>query len=124
VILNITGATQHAVPLHAAGSAVNAAIRTFSKVLSLELAPARIRVNSIAPGRIRTARIEEVFRTEALRLGGTPQEAEARTVAQIPVGRLGEADDIARLVCFLASEHAAYINGAAIPVDGGKSPLA
>jgi len=51
-ILNITGATQQTVPLHIPGSACNAAVRMFSKELSMELGPMNIRVNSLGPGRI------------------------------------------------------------------------
>jgi len=123
IILNITGATQQGVPLHAAGGAANAALRMFSKVLSLELASARIRVNSIAPGRIRTARLTETFAAEASVAQTTAQTIEARMIASIPAGRLGEVEDVARMVCFLASDAAAYVNGAALTVDGGKSPL-
>jgi len=123
VILNITGATLQGVPLHAAGGSANAAIRMFSKVLSQELAPDRIRVNSIGPGRIRTERVAHTFAAEALASGRSPQAVEAATVAGIPVGRLGEPDDIGSLACYLASDLAGYINGAAVPVDGGKAPL-
>jgi 3-oxoacyl-[acyl-carrier protein] reductase len=123
VILNITGATQQGVPMHAAGGSANAALRMFSKVLSLELAPWGIRVNSIGPGRIRTERLRRTFAAEAA-AGGTSSDAlEAAMIAAIPTGRLGEVDDIAKLVCFLSSDSASYINGAAIPVDGGKAPL-
>jgi NAD(P)-dependent dehydrogenase (short-subunit alcohol dehydrogenase family) len=56
VIVNITGANQQAVSLHSSGGSCNAAIRMFSKVLSQELGPMGIRVNSIGPGRIQTSR--------------------------------------------------------------------
>jgi 3-oxoacyl-[acyl-carrier protein] reductase len=123
VILNITGATQQGVLLFSAGGSCNAAVRMFSKVLSLELAPLGIRVNSIAPGRIKTTRLVATFAAEAAASGSTPDMIEAKNVASIPSGRLGEPLDIANLVCFLASDLSAYINGAAISVDGGKSPL-
>ena len=123
VILNITGATLQGVPMHAAGGSANAALRMFGKVLSLELAPWGIRVNSIGPGRIRTERLRRTVAAEAAAGGTTSDTVESKMVAAIPSGRLGEVDDIAQLVCFLCSDAASYINGAAIPVDGGKAPL-
>lgn len=123
VILNITGATQQGVPLHSAGGSANAGLRMLSKVLSLELAPWNIRVNSVAPGRVRTERLQRIVNAEAAAAGKSVEAVAASMTAAIPAGRLGETEDIARVVCFLASDLAAYINGAAIPVDGGKSPL-
>ena len=123
VIINITGATLQGVALHSAGGSANAAIRMFSKVLSLELAPLGIRVNSIGPGRIRTTRLDQTFAAEAAASESTAEAVAAKMIATIPAGRLGETADIANLVCYLASDVSGYINGAAMTVDGGKSPL-
>jgi 3-oxoacyl-[acyl-carrier protein] reductase len=120
-IVNITGTTQQAVPLHTPGSACNAAIRMFSKELSMELGPLNIRVNSVAPGRIQTARADRILRTTAAVQGTAPDVMLAQLVKAIPSGRLGTIDDIADAVCFLVSERATYINGAALVVDGSKS---
>jgi NAD(P)-dependent dehydrogenase (short-subunit alcohol dehydrogenase family) len=121
VIVNITGATQQAVPLHTPGSACNAAIRMFSKELSVELGPLNIRVNSLAPGRIQTARADRLLEASAAAQGISPEAMRTRLVATIPSGRLGTIDDIADAVCFLVSERAGYVNGAALVVDGSKS---
>ena len=121
VIVNITGTTQQAIPLHTPGSACNAAIRMFSKELSMELGPLNIRVNSVAPGRIQTARAERLLEATAAAQGTTPETVLSQLVKTIPSGRLGTTDDIADAVCFLVSERATYINGAALVVDGSKS---
>ena len=121
VIVNITGTTQQAIPLHTPGSACNAAIRMFSKELSMELGPLNIRVNSVAPGRIQTARAERLLEATAAAQGTTPEAVLSQLVKTIPAGRLGTTDDIADAVCFLVSERATYINGAALVVDGSKS---
>jgi len=121
VIVNITGTTQQAIPLHTPGSACNAAIRMFSKELSMELGPLNIRVNSVAPGRIQTARAERLLEATAAAQGTTPEAVLSQLVKTIPSGRLGTTDDIADAVCFLVSERATYINGAALVVDGSKS---
>jgi NAD(P)-dependent dehydrogenase (short-subunit alcohol dehydrogenase family) len=120
-IINITGATQQAVPLHTPGSACNAAIRMFSKELSMELGPLNIRVNSVAPGRIQTARADRLLDATAAAQGTSPAAILSQLVRTIPSGRVGTIDDIADAVCFLVSERAGYVNGAALVVDGSKS---
>jgi NAD(P)-dependent dehydrogenase (short-subunit alcohol dehydrogenase family) len=121
VIVNITGTTQQAIPLHTPGSACNAAIRMFSKELSMELGPLNIRVNSVAPGRIQTARADRLLAATAAAQGTSPDAILSQLVNTIPSGRVGTIDDIADAVCFLVSERATYINGAALVVDGSKS---
>jgi 3-oxoacyl-[acyl-carrier protein] reductase len=122
-IVNITGTTQQAVPLHTPGSACNAAIRMFSKELSMELGPLGIRVNSVAPGRIQTARADRLLVATAAAQGTTPDAVLADLVKTIPSGRVGAPDDIGDVVCFLVSDRASYVNGAALVVDGSKSPV-
>ena len=112
-IVNITGTTQQAVAFHTPGSACNAAIRMFSKELSIELGPLNIRVNSLAPGRIQTARGDRLLEATAAAHGTTPDAMMKELVKTIPSGRLGTIDDIADAVCFLVSERATYVNGAA-----------
>jgi glucose 1-dehydrogenase len=84
----------------------------FMKSIAQELGPQRIRVNSIAPGAIRTK-----INTEAW---STP-EAEAALLELIPYGRVGEPDDIGRIAVWLASDDADYVHGASIVVDGGMT---
>jgi NAD(P)-dependent dehydrogenase (short-subunit alcohol dehydrogenase family) len=121
VIVNITGATQQAVPLHTPGSACNAAVRMFSKELSMELGALNIRVNSLGPGRIQTARADRLLEASAAAQSTTTEAILRGLVATIPSGRLGHVKDIADAVCFLASERATYVNGSALVVDGSKS---
>ena len=121
VIVNITGTTQQAVALHTPGSACNAAIRMLSKELAIELGPLNIRVNSLAPGRIQTARSDRLLHATAAAQGVSAADVMTQLVKGIPSGRLGEGDDIADAVCFLVSERASYVNGAALVVDGSQS---
>jgi len=120
-IVNITGTTQQAVPLHTPGSACNAAIRMFSKELSMELGPLNIRVNSVAPGRIQTARADRMLDATAAAQHVSPETMLGNLIKTIPSGRLGTGEDIADAVCFLVSDRASYINGAALVIDGSKS---
>lgn len=87
-------------------NAVRPGVIGWANTLARELGPRGITVNSIAPGRIDTPRLADV--------GSGP-----KLVEQIPLGRLGAPREIGDVVCFLASDRAAYITGAVIPVDGG-----
>jgi glucose 1-dehydrogenase len=80
--------------------------------LAQELAPLKIRVNSVAPGAIRTAINTEAWRTEAARQD---------LLELIPYGRIGEPEDIARAVTWLVSDAADYVTGATLVVDGGMT---
>lgn len=89
--------------------AAKAAVAQFTEVAAIELAPWGIRVNSVAPGAVVTPLVEP-YLNPAMREG---------YVSRTPLGRLGQPADIARVVAFLASEESHWIDGAAIPVDGG-----
>jgi 3alpha(or 20beta)-hydroxysteroid dehydrogenase len=84
------------------------AVRGMTKTAAVELAPDRIRVNSVHPGLIDTPMIA----------ANTP-EVNAGVVAATPLKRAGSPEEVARLVLFLASEEASYITGAEVAVDGG-----
>lgn len=89
-----------------------------TKSLALELGPAHITVNAIAPGAIRTPGASATAPGSEM----TPEQMAAITaafLARIPLGRQGEPDDIARVALFLASPAAAYMTGATLVVDGG-----
>jgi 3-oxoacyl-[acyl-carrier protein] reductase len=108
-IISVSGALV-APKLNAAAPA-KAALASWSRTLAFELGAYGITVNTIAPGRINTAQILKLHPTEQSRADYIKQN--------IPAGYFGEPADIGHLVAFLASPLARYINGAAIPVDGG-----
>ena len=91
----------------------------FAKTLATELAPDKILVNNVCPGIIFTDRIQQLATVRAEEAGITFEEALARMTADIPIGRIGDPDEFANLVVFLASERASYITGTTIQVDGG-----
>jgi 3-oxoacyl-[acyl-carrier protein] reductase len=91
----------------------------FAKTLATELAPDKILVNNVCPGIIFTDRIQQLATVRAEEGGITFDEALANMTADIPLGRIGDPDEFANLVVFLASERASYITGTTIQVDGG-----
>ena len=93
----------------ALSNAVRPGLVGWLKTLSKELGPDGITVNTIAPGQIDTERLRALY-------GGTPPP---QAFDRIPARRVGLPAEIAATACFLASEQAAYISGAVVPVDGG-----
>ena len=90
-------------------SAAKAGVHGFTKALAFEGAAKGITVNTIAPGYIATEMVAAV-----------PKEVlETKIIPQIPVGRLGESDEIARAVVFLAADEAGFVTGACLDVNGG-----
>ena len=100
-------------------TAMRTAVTTFMKTLSKELAPYGITTNTVMPGVIHTDRIVNLRKAKAEREGTSLDIEMDKTARAIPVGRLGEPQELADLVTFLASPRAGYITGANIPVDGG-----
>ncbi len=94
-------------------SATKAAVDTITKSLAKELAPRKIRVNSLNPGGVET----EGARTAGI----TGSELEKNIIAQTPLGRIGHPDDIGRVAVFLASEDSGWITGEALAVAGGHA---
>jgi NAD(P)-dependent dehydrogenase (short-subunit alcohol dehydrogenase family) len=90
-------------------AASKAAIYSMTKTLGAELAPFNIRVVGYAPGIIKTRMTEPWIQAKGKELK-----------SQIALQRLGEGEDIAKVILFLASDHAAYITGTCVEISGGK----
>lgn len=91
-----------------------------AKTLAIELAP-RIRVNSLAPGRINTDRIRSLDKIRAESQGITPQEAAEQSSKLIPFGRYGEPSEFGAFAAFLLSPAASYVSGLAAHADGAMT---
>ena len=113
-IVNLTG-TSEPKALNAAFTA-KAAVHVWSKGLSREFAKYGITVNCIQPGRIRSEQIDKRYPTDEMR--------REFALADIPMERFGEPEELGNLAIFLASPLAGYITGTVIPVDGGMSRFA
>lgn len=89
-------------------AAAKAGLEGFSRALAREVGSRGITVNAVAPGFIDTDMTREL-----------PEAQRDALLGQIPLGRLGQAEEIAKVVAFLASDGAAYVTGATVPVNGG-----
>ncbi|HRR40256.1 MAG TPA: SDR family oxidoreductase [Syntrophales bacterium] len=98
---------------------VRSGVIGFAKSLSNELAPFNITVNSVCPGYTLTDRVRNLSKVLAEKQKTTPEAVIKKWESEIPMGRLGRAEEFATLVAYLASEGAGYITGAAIQIDGG-----
>ncbi|OWW19544.1 SDR family NAD(P)-dependent oxidoreductase [Noviherbaspirillum denitrificans] len=107
-VASMSGMYPH--PGYGAYSASKAALLMLCRQLAQEWAADGIRVNTVSPGMIRTPLTERVYQNE---------EVAARREAMVPLGRIGRPEDIARAVAYLLGDHAAYVTGENLRVDGG-----
>lgn len=91
----------------------------FIKTISQDLAAEGVLCNVVAPGFIRTARVEQLLASQAAARGTTPEAVLEEITADIPAGRIGEPEEFANAVAFLASDAASYVTGHTLQVDGG-----
>jgi 3-oxoacyl-[acyl-carrier protein] reductase len=103
----------------ALSSVCRIAIAGLVRTLARELGPKGIRVNGILPGQIRTDRTNQLARDVARRRNVTEEQAIHAMESEIPLGRIGTTEELARTIIFLGSEMSAYVTGAMVPVDGG-----
>jgi 3-oxoacyl-[acyl-carrier protein] reductase len=109
IVAITSSSVREPIPGLALSNTVRPGLVGWLKTLARELGPEGVTVNVIAPGRIDTERIREVYPD-----GATKEDLEA-----IPLRRLGSPREVGDVICFLASDRAAYVTGAVIPVDGG-----
>lgn len=122
-IINVVHPGAKAPTANSAPSSLSrAAGLALTKIMSLEGASANILVNAISVGMIHS--------DQWVRMSGSDRTGEAyramtgKMAEGVPMGRVGEADEVATVACFLASDLASYVTGTCINVDGGKSPVA
>ena len=116
IVLNGSVHAVMGMPGYSAYAAAKGGVRSMTRNLASELAPRRIRVNQVTPGGTRTPIWSSLAPTDAARAA-----IEARISRGAPLGRIGEADEVAKAVLYLASDDASNVTGTEIVVDGGAT---
>jgi len=119
IVLGTSSAVKEPIGTLALSSVMRTSVASLSKTLATELAPKRIRVNQLIPGRIDTDRVKEIDQDNARRSGITVPEQQKKIFATIPMARYGDPEEFAAAAAFLFSDAATYITGASLQVDGG-----
>src|SRR5918911_2893124 len=117
IILNASIAASKGVEASSVYNATKAAIRSFARTWTADLKQRKIRVNAISPGRIETPIFNGVLNEEQI------NQFNATIVANVPLGRMGSPDEVAKAVSFLASDDSSYITGIELSVDGGMAQI-
>lgn len=118
-IVNIASLVAHGrAPLNAAYASAKAAVISMTKNAAVRYAKRGIRINCVSPGFIRTPPVERMFETMA-KGEKTAADLEKAYTRQIPMGRLGEPEEVANAIAFLASRDASFVTGTELIVDGG-----
>jgi 3-oxoacyl-[acyl-carrier protein] reductase len=119
ILVGTSSTVKEPVPNLALSNVMRSGVTSLVKTLSGELAPVKIRINSLLPGRIATDRLEHLDRINAERAGVPIDEQRRRAASVIPLGRYGAPEEFGRAGAFLLSDAASYITGASLQVDGG-----
>lgn len=120
ILVSTSSSVKEPVPNLGLSTVLRSSVSALSKTLAIELAGRKIRVNQIIPGRIDTDRVRHLDEVNAKKAGVTADQAKARAIAAIPMGRYGQPDEFGRVGAFLLSDAASYMTGATIQVDGGQ----
>jgi 3-oxoacyl-[acyl-carrier protein] reductase len=119
-IVNVVGAAaRNPSPSYMIGGAANAALINFTKALADLGARSGVLVTAVSPGPVRTERWQQLVRQQAAAAGKSEEEYEKEMAGGYPLGRIASPDEVADLVCFLASARASFLTGIAITIDGG-----
>jgi glucose 1-dehydrogenase len=103
-----------ALPDHVAYTISKGGLAQLTKAMAIALAPQGVRVNAVGPGTIETPLLAGVVKDEAFR---------KKVLSRTPMGRIGQPDEVAAIVVWLASDEASYVTGTTVYADGGRLPL-
>jgi 3-oxoacyl-[acyl-carrier protein] reductase len=119
ILMATSSSVKEPLPNLTLSTVLRAGVSALAKSLALELAPDKIRVNQIVPGRIETDRVRQMDEVNGRRAGISAAEQKTRSTATIPLARYGAPDEFGAAAAFLLSDAASYITGATLQVDGG-----
>ncbi len=121
-IINIISTSVKApIPQLGVSNTIRAAVANWAKTLSFEVGKWGITVNNVLPGYTETSRLQSLISARTQKLQKSEEEVRREWIEGIPLGRIGQPEEIAKAVAFLASPAAAYISGINLPVDGGRT---
>lgn len=118
IILNASIVSIKGMPAFSVYSATKAAVRSFARSWTVDLKDRKIRVNALSPGPIDTPALELLAGSEA-----EANKFKAGMTAGVPMGRMGQADEIAKAAVFLASDDSSFVTGIELFVDGGMAQI-
>lgn len=119
IVTIASSGVEQPIPNLGISNTVRASVVGWSKTLATEVAPQGVTVNVVLPGRIHTARTDELDAAAAKRTGRSVQDIARDSAASVPLGRYGTIEEFASVVVFLASARASYVTGSRIRIDGG-----
>jgi 3-oxoacyl-[acyl-carrier protein] reductase len=117
IVIILSSSVREPIPGLVTSNVLRPGLSGLIKSLVSEIAP--VRINGVAPGRFDTARVRELDEARAADTGVSIDEIRAQTRARIPLGRYGDPVELGRVVAFLLSPAASYLDGVILPVDGG-----
>ncbi|MBS1636065.1 MAG: SDR family oxidoreductase [Bacteroidetes bacterium] len=117
----ISTSVKQPLPNLGVSNTIRAAVGNWAKTMANELGKYNITVNNVLPGATATQRLKSIIENKASKTGHATESVQQEMLHEIPMGRFGEASEIANAVAFLASPAASYINGINLPVDGGRT---
>jgi len=119
ILIGTSSTVKEPVANLALSNVLRSGVTSLAKTLSLELAPDKIRVNTLVPGRIETDRLRQLDEINSKRSNTPLDEHRTRVMATVPLGRYGAPAEFGRAGAFLLSDAASYITGASLQIDGG-----
>jgi 3-oxoacyl-[acyl-carrier protein] reductase len=117
IVVILSSSVREPIPALVTSNVLRPGLAGLIKSLVTEIAP--IRINGVAPGRFDTDRVRSLDEARAAATGLTVEEIQNQTRDRIPLGRYGDPDELGRVVAFLLSPAASYLDGVILPADGG-----
>lgn len=117
IVIVLSSSVREPIPALVTSNVLRPGLSGLIKSLVTEIAP--IRINGVAPGRFDTDRVRSLDQARAAASGLTVEQVQAEMRERIPLGRYGDPDELGRVVAFLLSPAASYLDGVILPVDGG-----
>ncbi len=121
IINVISTSVKQPLPNLGVSNTIRGAVANWSKTLAMELGAFNITVNNVLPGATETGRLDQIIKNKAAKVGVQSEDVRHEMASEVPMKRLGQPQEIAAAIAFLASPAASYINGINVPVDGGRT---